>query len=167
MSLFDPASLAAARSGPDLKAFGQTRPRIVDSFAGGGGASTGIEMALGLWDEREFVTLEIDGNTFVIVDVGMRMLAPRELFNAQGFAADYVIEGIWNTTDDDWSFKSFPKDVQVRCVGNSVCPPLAEALVRANCSQLMELETPGGLLNGHKWNKAPHDLQKGGPPCQP
>ncbi|MBU3035952.1 DNA cytosine methyltransferase [Tritonibacter mobilis] len=92
--------------------------------------------AHGLWDDREFVTLEIDGQSFVIVDVGMRMLTPRELFNAQGFPADYVIEGIWKETDGDWSFTAFPKDVQVRCVGNSVCPPVAEALVRANCSHL-------------------------------
>lgn len=93
-----------------------------------------------LWDEREFVTLEIKGQTFVIVDVGMRMLTPRELFNAQGFPADYVIEGVWKQEGDDWAFSAFPKDVQVRCVGNSVCPPVAEALVRANCSHLIELE---------------------------
>ncbi len=39
----------------------------------------------GAWDGGEFVTLEIDGQTFVIADIGMRMLSPRELFNAQGF----------------------------------------------------------------------------------
>lgn len=38
-----------------------------------------------LWDDREFVTLSIDGAEVVIVDVGMRMLSPRELFRAQGF----------------------------------------------------------------------------------
>lgn len=94
----------------------------------------------GLWDEREFVTLEIEGQAFIIVDVGMRMLTPRELFNAQGFPADYVIEGVWKQEGDDWTFSTFPKDVQVRCVGNSVCPPVAEALVRANCSHLIEVE---------------------------
>ncbi|AWI85146.1 DNA methyltransferase [Alloyangia pacifica] len=92
----------------------------------------------GLWDDREFVTLEIGGTSFVIVDVGMRMLTPRELFNAQGFPADYVIEGVWHQRDGEWEFEAFPKDVQVSCVGNSVCPPLAEALVRSNCAHLVE-----------------------------
>jgi DNA (cytosine-5)-methyltransferase 1 len=90
----------------------------------------------GLWDDREFVTVEIGGANFVIVDVGMRMLTPRELFNAQGFPPDYVIEGVWHEQDGDWSFEAFPKDVQVSCVGNSVCPPVAEALVRANCAHM-------------------------------
>ncbi|NDW31541.1 DNA cytosine methyltransferase [Salipiger sp. PrR007] len=92
----------------------------------------------GLWDDREFVTVEIGGTPFVIVDVGMRMLTPRELFNAQGFPADYVIEGVWHQRDGEWEFEAFPKDVQVSCVGNSVCPPLAEALVRSNCAHLVE-----------------------------
>ncbi|NDW33814.1 DNA cytosine methyltransferase [Salipiger sp. PrR007] len=94
----------------------------------------------GLWDDREFVTVKIGSTSFVIVDVGMRMLTPRELFNAQGFPADYVIEGVWHEHDGAWEFEAFPKDVQVSCVGNSVCPPLAEALVRSNCAHLVEAE---------------------------
>jgi len=93
-----------------------------------------------LWDDREFVTVEIDGQTFVVVDVGMRMLTPRELFNAQGFPPDYLIEGVWRQDGDDWTFTEFPKTTQVRCVGNSVCPPVAEALARANCAHLVEVE---------------------------
>jgi DNA (cytosine-5)-methyltransferase 1 len=84
----------------------------------------------GFWDEREFVTLTIAGTEFVIVDIGMRMLSPRELYNAQGFPADYEI-------DKDLNGKPFPKNVQVSCVGNSVCPPMAEALVAANCNHLI------------------------------
>lgn len=91
-----------------------------------------------LWDDREFVTVEVDGQTFVVVDVGMRMLTPRELFNAQGFPADYVIEGVWRQDGDDWAFTEFPKTTQVRCVGNSVCPPVAEALARANAAHLIK-----------------------------
>ncbi|VDC28265.1 DNA cytosine methyltransferase [Pseudogemmobacter humi] len=95
----------------------------------------------GLWDDREFVTLSIDGAEFVIVDVGMRMLTPRELFRAQGFPDHYVIEGVWEGLDgDNPTFRPFPKDVQVSCCGNSVCPPLAEALVRANCAHLIVRE---------------------------
>ncbi|PTX46535.1 DNA (cytosine-5)-methyltransferase 1 [Gemmobacter caeni] len=91
----------------------------------------------GLWDDREFVTLTVEGAEFVIVDIGMRMLTPRELFTAQGFPPDYVIEGVWEDQDSETpTFRAFPKDVQVSCCGNSVCPPLAEALVRANCGHL-------------------------------
>lgn len=60
----------------------------------------------------------IQGVDYQIVDIGMRMLTPRELFLAQGFKPDYKIEG-------------FTKTDAVRMVGNSVCPPLAEAIVRA------------------------------------
>ena len=88
------------------------------------------------WDGGEFVTLEIEGETFVVVDIGMRMLTPRELFNAQGFPSDYVIEGVWHKDGDDWTFEDFTKSVQVSCVGNSVCPDLAEALCVANCQHL-------------------------------
>lgn len=91
----------------------------------------------GFWDEREFVTLEIDGHTFVIVDIGMRMLTPRELFNAQGFPGDYQIDGVWVSEDGKETWIAFPKSVQVSCVGNSVSPPVAEALIGANCNHLI------------------------------
>lgn len=89
----------------------------------------GFLRSYGFWDDREFVTLDIGGNTFVIVDIGMRMLTPRELYNAQGFPAGYEIE-----RGADGSL--FTKSVQVGCVGNSVCPPVAAALVAANCNHL-------------------------------
>ncbi|NTF32322.1 DNA cytosine methyltransferase [Rhizobium skierniewicense] len=97
--------------------------------------------AHGFWDDREFVTLDIAGHTFVIVDIGMRMLAPRELYNAQGFPADYVIAGVWvqPTVDHNGApvWLPFPKSVQVSCVGNSVSPPVAEAIIAANCDHLV------------------------------
>jgi DNA (cytosine-5)-methyltransferase 1 len=83
----------------------------------------------GFWDDREFVTLDIAGDTYVIVDIGMRMLTPRELYNAQGFPSDYKI-------DADKDGNPFTKSVQVSCVGNSVSPPVAAALVAANCGEL-------------------------------
>ncbi|MBX5063293.1 DNA cytosine methyltransferase [Rhizobium lentis] len=85
----------------------------------------------GFWDEREFVTLTIGDAEFVIVDIGMRMLAPRELYSAQGFPTDYKI-------DADADGRPFPKNVQVSCVGNSVSPPVAAAIVAANCQHLVE-----------------------------
>jgi len=85
--------------------------------------------SFGFWDDREFVTLTIGAVTYVIVDVGMRMLVPRELYRAQGFPEDYEIERGADGT-------LFSKSVQVSCYGNSVCPPVAAALVSANCSHL-------------------------------
>ena len=67
-----------------------------------------------------------------IVDIGMRMLTPRELFNAQGFPADYEIErGI----GPDGEPVILTKTAQIRACGNAVCPPLAAALARANLGQ--------------------------------
>lgn len=76
------------------------------------------------------VTVEIGGEPFVIADIGMRMLTPRELFNAQGFPSDYVI-------DRALDGRAFTKSEQIACVGNSVCPPVAAAIVAANCADLM------------------------------
>ena len=70
------------------------------------------------------VTVMVDGEEYVIVDIGMRMLTPRELFNAQGFPPDYIIE-------QDAQGQPITKTAQVAKCGNSVCPPIAEALVRA------------------------------------
>lgn len=92
------------------------------------------------WDGGEFVTLTIDGGEFVIVDIGMRMLTPRELFRAQGFPEDYVIEGVWKQDGEEWAWHPFSKNVQISCCGNSVCPPLAAALAEANCGHLIEKE---------------------------
>lgn len=63
------------------------------------------------------VTVEIDGETYAIVDIGMRMLQPRELATAQGFDQDYILTG--------------SKRDQVARIGNSVCPPVAQAVVEA------------------------------------
>jgi DNA (cytosine-5)-methyltransferase 1 len=72
-----------------------------------------------------FGLVVVRGELYAIVDIGLRMLTPRELFTAQGFPLDYVIE-------HDGKGKAFTKTAQVARCGNSVCPPLAGALVRAN-----------------------------------
>lgn len=66
----------------------------------------------------------VHGEPYVTVDIGMRMLAPRELYRAQGFPEHYIIDPVVDG-------RRLPKDAQVRCVGNSVCPPVAAALARA------------------------------------
>ena len=67
----------------------------------------------------------VRGEACQIVDIGMRMLEPHELFAAQGFPADYVI-------NKDAAGKRVTKTQQVAKCGNSVCPPVAKALVEAN-----------------------------------
>lgn len=76
------------------------------------------------------VTVHVAGQDFVIADIGMRMLAPRELYRAQGFPDSYI-------TDRGADRRPITKTAQIRLCGNSVCPPVAEALVRANCADLM------------------------------
>ncbi len=75
------------------------------------------------------VTVDIAGQTYAIADIGMRMLTPRERFRAQGFPDSYIID-----RKPDGS--PITSTVQGSCCGNTVCPPLAEALVAANCGHL-------------------------------
>ncbi|HEF4732696.1 DNA cytosine methyltransferase [Burkholderia multivorans] len=67
----------------------------------------------------------IHGEDYAIVDIGMRMLTPRELARAQGFPDSYVLDPVING-------KPLSKSAQVRMIGNSVCPDVATALIRAN-----------------------------------
>jgi DNA (cytosine-5)-methyltransferase 1 len=80
-------------------------------------------------DRLQLVTVSIDGRDYVLADIGMRMLQPNELYAAQGFPSDYVhAHGL----DDTGERVKLTKTAQVRMCGNSVCPPMATALVRAN-----------------------------------
>ena len=72
-----------------------------------------------------FALVTIHGEEYIITDIRMRMLQPRELFNAQGFPHDYII-------DTDADGKPYPKSKQVARCGNAVTPPVPAALVRAN-----------------------------------
>lgn len=80
-----------------------------------------------------FGLVTVAGQQYEISDIGMRMLQPRELYRAQGFPDTYVI-------DRGADGKPLPKDAQVRMCGNSVSPPVAAALVRANYSDAMALK---------------------------
>lgn len=75
--------------------------------------------------DDEVLLLEIDGGYYFIGDILLRMLTPRELYNAMGFPPDYII-------DHDYRGKVYGKTKQVARCGNAVCPPMAAALVRAN-----------------------------------
>lgn len=76
-----------------------------------------------------FGLVTIKGQEYRIVDIGMRMLTPRELFRAQGFPDDYVI-------DRDDTGKPYPKTAQVARCGNAVPPAFAKSLVAANLPEL-------------------------------
>jgi DNA (cytosine-5)-methyltransferase 1 len=76
-----------------------------------------------------FGVVTVHGQDYQIVDIGMRMLEPRELFNAQGFPNDYII-------DRDADGKEYPKTEQVARCGNAVPPPFAKALVEANLPEM-------------------------------
>lgn len=91
----------------------------------------GLQHPMGTVVSRErFGLVTVDGADYAIADIGLRMLTPRELFRAQGFPDSYVI-------DVGANGKRLPKDAQVRACGNSVCPPMARALVAANLSDLI------------------------------
>lgn len=81
-----------------------------------------------------FGLVTVKGQDYKIVDIGMRMLQPHELFAAQGFPEEYVI-------DRDSEGNKYPKTAQVARCGNSVPPPFAEHLVRANLPELRSEES--------------------------
>ena len=72
-----------------------------------------------------FAVVTIHGEDYIITDIRMRMLQPRELFRAQGFPEGYII-------DRDADGNPYPKSKRVARCGNAVTPPVPTALVRAN-----------------------------------
>ena len=77
----------------------------------------------------EILLLDVNGTLYFISDIGLRMLTPRELYAANGFPPDYII-------DHDYTGKAYGKTKQVARCGNAVPPPFAEALVRANLPEM-------------------------------
>jgi DNA (cytosine-5)-methyltransferase 1 len=78
--------------------------------------------------DDEVLLINIAGGWYFIADIGLRMLSPRELFNAQSFPDDYII-------DTDAEGKPYPKSEQVARCGNSVCPVVAAAIIKANAPE--------------------------------
>lgn len=76
-----------------------------------------------------FALITVLGNEYAILDIFIRMLTPEELKLAQGFPPDYII-------DRDYNWQKYPVCEQVKRIGNSVVPIMAEALVKANCSYM-------------------------------
>lgn len=86
------------------------------------------------------VTVTIDATTYVIVDIGLRMLKPRELARAQGFPDDYVLDPVVpKMKRGKLVHEALTIAEQISAIGNSVCPPVARALVTANQPGLVDV----------------------------
>ena len=85
-----------------------------------------------------FGLVTIHGVDYQIVDIGLRMLEPKELYGCQGFPDDYII-------DRDYTGKPYGRTEQVKRCGNAVCPPLPAALVRANLPELCVAKRTGNM----------------------
>lgn len=86
----------------------------------------------------KFGLVTIQGVDYRIVDIGLRMLEPKELYGCQGFPDDYII-------DRDYTGKPYGRTEQVKRCGNAVCPPLPAALVRANLPELCVAQRTGNM----------------------
>lgn len=112
--------------------FGEVRAFLIKYY--GQGTGQDIEQPLDTVTARDrFGLVTIEGVDYQIVDIGLRMLEPRELYGCQGFPDDYII-------DHDYTGKTYPRSEQVRRCGNAVCPPIPAALVRANLPELCVAE---------------------------
>lgn len=83
--------------------------------------------------DDEILLIWIGDTAYYLADIGLRMLTPRELYSANGFPSDYII-------DRDYTGKAYGKSKQVARCGNAVPPPFATALVRANFPEWCEQE---------------------------
>lgn len=107
--------------------FAEVRALLIKYY--GNGCPHSLKEPLDTITSRDrFGLVTIKGTKYQIIDIGLRMLSPRELYNAQGFPRDYEIEV-------DCDGKAYPKKEQVARCGNAVPPPFATALVRANAPE--------------------------------
>lgn len=108
--------------------FGEVRAFLIKYY--GQGTGQDIQEPLDTVTSRDrFGLVTIEGEDYQIVDIGLRMLEPRELYGCQGFPDDYII-------DHDYTGKTYPRTEQVKRCGNSVSPMIPNALVRANLKEL-------------------------------
>lgn len=112
--------------------FGEVRAFLLKYY--GNGTAHSIKEPLDTITSKDrFGLVTIKGVDYQIVDIGLRMLEPRELYGCQGFPEDYII-------DHDFEGHTYPRSEQVRRCGNSVCPPLPAAMVRSNLPELCVAE---------------------------
>lgn len=117
--------------------FGEVRAFLIKYY----GDATGqdIEQPLDTVTTKDrFGLVTIEGVDYQIVDIGLRMLEPKELYGCQGFPDDYII-------DHDYTGKTYPRSEQVKRCGNAVCPPIPAALVKANLPELCVAKRTGNI----------------------
>jgi DNA (cytosine-5)-methyltransferase 1 len=103
----------------------EVRAFLVKYYGTGGQQQTLFDPLHTVTSKARFGLVVIAGDVYEITDIGMRMLAPHELFAAQGFPTDYNIAPLFRG-------RPMTKTTQIALAGNSVCPQLAEALVSSN-----------------------------------
>lgn len=108
--------------------YGLVQAFLTSYYGNGSNSSVNAPMPTATGHDR-FGLVQVMGNWRGIVDIGLRMLTPRELFDAQGFPHDYII-------DHDADGVEYPRTEQVARCGNAVCPPIPAALVRANLPEM-------------------------------
>ena len=108
--------------------FGEVRAFLIKYYGQGTGQDIKAPLDTVTAQDR-FGLVTINGVDYQIVDIGLRMLEPRELYGCQGFPDDYII-------DHDYTGKTYPRSEQVKRCGNAVCPPIPAALVKANLPEL-------------------------------
>lgn len=116
--------------------FGEVNAFLVKYYGSGDNAVSCELPAPTITAKDRMGLVTVHGEDYKIVDIGLRMLTPRELFDAQGFPPDYII-------DVDAYGKPYPKSEQVARCGNAVCPPIPTALVRANLPELCAMKEAG------------------------
>lgn len=123
--------------------FGEVRAFLIKYY--GQGTGQDVKEPLDTVTSRDrFGLVTINGTDYKIVDIGLRMLEPKELYGCQGFPDDYII-------DHDYTGKTYPRSEQVRRCGNAVCPPIPAALVKANLPELCVAErTPNMMIKAEQ-----------------
>lgn len=112
--------------------FGEVRTFLIKYYGQGTGQDV-TEPLDTITPHDRFGIVKIQGVDYRIADIGLRMLEPKELYGCQGFPDDYII-------DRDYTGKKYLRSEQVKRCGNAVCPPIPEALVRANLPELCRAE---------------------------
>lgn len=92
--------------------------------------------------DDELLLMNIGNAKYYLADIGLRMLSPRELYDAMGFPHDYII-------DTDINGNPIKRADQVARCGNAVCPPLARAMVQANLPECPQT-SPTTMSELHK-----------------
>lgn len=138
-SIKDPLHTITAGDGH----FGEVRAFLIKYYGQGTGQDIKNPLDTVTAQDR-FGLVTIEGVDYQIVDIGLRMLEPKELYGCQGFPDDYII-------DKDYTGKAYPRSEQVRRCGNAVCPPIPAALVKANLPELCRCErTKNMRIDGSK-----------------